>query len=80
MSETHSEKRNLKVPLNLCNKKSKKRSFKNDGKFNEDCIPDGIFPIGMIFCLGKAPIMIPYQYISKTFQEVLKTYHPTLRE
>ncbi|GFU35171.1 hypothetical protein NPIL_447251 [Nephila pilipes] len=47
MSETHSEKRKLgKAVESSANKKARREVSKNDGKFNEDCIPDGIFPIG----------------------------------
>ncbi|GFY12715.1 hypothetical protein TNCV_2449061 [Trichonephila clavipes] len=72
MSETHSEKRKFgKAGESSVNKESQKRSFKKSmGKFTEDCIPDGVFPIEMMFFVFlQAPIMIPHQY-NKTFQEI----------
>ncbi|GFY72640.1 hypothetical protein TNIN_21711 [Trichonephila inaurata madagascariensis] len=68
MSETHSEKRKLgKAVESSANKKARREVSKKYGKFPEDCIPDGVFPIG-----DKAPLMIRH----KTFQEVWKNLLP----
>ncbi|GFU46830.1 hypothetical protein TNCV_2604581 [Trichonephila clavipes] len=63
MSETHSEKRKFgKAGESSVNKKARREVSKKYGKFTEDCIPDGVFPIEMMFLSLQAPIMIPYQY------------------
>ncbi|GFX29725.1 uncharacterized protein TNCV_2750591 [Trichonephila clavipes] len=47
MSETHSEKRKFgKAGESSVNKKARREVSKKYGKFTEDCIPDGVFPIG----------------------------------
>ncbi|GFV68135.1 uncharacterized transposon-derived protein F54H12.3 [Trichonephila clavipes] len=47
MSETHSEKRKFeKAGEYSANKKARREVSKKYGKFTEDCIPDGVFPIG----------------------------------
>ncbi|GFS43927.1 uncharacterized protein NPIL_678191 [Nephila pilipes] len=47
MSETHSKKLKLgKAVESSANKKARREVSKYDGKFTDDCIPDGIFPIG----------------------------------
>ncbi|GFU54107.1 hypothetical protein TNCV_412731 [Trichonephila clavipes] len=47
MSETHSEKRKFgKAVEPSANKKARREVLKKYGKFTEDCIPDGVFPIG----------------------------------
>ncbi|GFV69114.1 hypothetical protein TNCV_1801991, partial [Trichonephila clavipes] len=46
MSETHSEKRKFgKAGESSVNKKARREVSKKYGKFTEDCIPDGVFPI-----------------------------------
>ncbi|GFS83201.1 hypothetical protein TNCV_1287741 [Trichonephila clavipes] len=63
MSETHSEKRKFgKSRESFVNKKARREVSKKYGKFTEDCIPDGVFPIEMMFLSLQAPIMIPHQY------------------
>ncbi|GFR13331.1 hypothetical protein TNCT_469961 [Trichonephila clavata] len=65
MSETHSEQRKLWKGRGIfCKIRKQEEKFqKKYGKFTEDCIPDGVFPIGDdVFCLCKQSIMIPYQY------------------
>ncbi|GFT17440.1 hypothetical protein TNCV_4806951 [Trichonephila clavipes] len=63
MSETHSEKRKFeKAGESSVNKKARREVSKKYGKFTEDCIPDGVFPIEMMFLSLQAPIMIPHQY------------------
>ncbi|GFS94026.1 hypothetical protein TNCV_2573571 [Trichonephila clavipes] len=64
VSETHSEKRKFgKAGESSVNKKARREVSKKYGKFTEDCIPDGVFPIGDdVFVFLQAPIMIPYQY------------------
>ncbi|GFT71074.1 hypothetical protein TNCV_1194431 [Trichonephila clavipes] len=47
MSETHSEKRKFgKAGESSANKKARREVSKKYGKFTEDYIPDGVFPIG----------------------------------
>ncbi|GFX44898.1 hypothetical protein TNCV_3429471 [Trichonephila clavipes] len=47
MPETHSEKRKFgKAVESSANKKARREVSKKYGKFTEDCIPDGVFPIG----------------------------------
>ncbi|GFW68305.1 hypothetical protein TNCV_2262951 [Trichonephila clavipes] len=47
MSETHSEKRKLgKAVESSANKKARRDVSKKYEKFTEDCISDGVFPIG----------------------------------
>ncbi|GFT21232.1 hypothetical protein TNCV_4685841 [Trichonephila clavipes] len=77
MSETHSEKRKFgKAGESSANKKARREVSKKYGKFTEDCIPDGVFPIEMMFLSLQAPIMIPYQYIRR-FKKYGKTYYTT---
>ncbi|GFX09045.1 hypothetical protein TNCV_4166241 [Trichonephila clavipes] len=50
MSETHSEKRKFGEAVeSSANKKARREVSKKYGKFTEDCIPDGVFPIGDVF-------------------------------
>ncbi|GFY66002.1 hypothetical protein TNIN_441131 [Trichonephila inaurata madagascariensis] len=77
MSETHSEKRKLgKAVESSANKKARKVS-KKYGKFTEDCIPDGVFPIGDgVFVFASTS----YDSVSvhkRRFKKYGKTYCPT---
>ncbi|GFX41236.1 hypothetical protein TNCV_2219341 [Trichonephila clavipes] len=63
MSETHSEKRKFgKAEESSVNKKARREVSKKYGKFTEDCIPDGVFQLEMMFLSLQVPIMIPHQY------------------
>ncbi|GFW61349.1 hypothetical protein TNCV_4136671 [Trichonephila clavipes] len=63
MSETHSEKRKFgKAGESSVNKKARREVSKKYGKFTEDCIPDGVFQLEMMFLSLQAPITIPHQY------------------
>ncbi|GFT50801.1 hypothetical protein TNCV_3729011 [Trichonephila clavipes] len=63
MSETHSAKEKFgKAGESSANKKPEEKFQKSMEKFTEDCIPDGVFPIEMMFLSLQAPITIPYQY------------------
>ncbi|GFY49141.1 hypothetical protein TNIN_469811 [Trichonephila inaurata madagascariensis] len=78
MSETHSEKRKLgKVVESCANKKTRREVSKKYGKFTEDCIPDGVFPIGDdVFVLASTY----YDSVSvniRRFKKYGKTYYPT---
>ncbi|GFR08231.1 hypothetical protein TNCT_328941, partial [Trichonephila clavata] len=78
MSETHSEQRKLgKVVESSANKKARREVSKKYGKFTEDCIPDGVFPIGDdVFVFAS----IYYDSVSvhiRRFKKYGKTYYPT---
>ncbi|GFR04536.1 hypothetical protein TNCT_432931 [Trichonephila clavata] len=74
MSETHSEQRKLgKVVESSANKKASREVSKKYGKFTEDCIPNGVFPIGDdVFVFAS----IYYDSAYKAFQEVWKNLLP----
>ncbi|GFW04784.1 chromo domain-containing protein [Trichonephila clavipes] len=71
MSETHSEKRKFgKAGESSVNKKARREVSKKYGKFTEDCIPDGVFPIGDdVFVFASVHI--------RRFKKYGKTYYPT---
>ncbi|GFW87254.1 hypothetical protein TNCV_4313771 [Trichonephila clavipes] len=78
MSETHSEKRKLgKAVESSANKKAKREVSKKYKKFTEDCIPDGVFPIGDdVFVFASTD----YDSVSvhiRRFKKYGKTYYPT---
>ncbi|GFQ96859.1 hypothetical protein TNCT_607641 [Trichonephila clavata] len=79
MSETHSEQRKLgKVVESSANKKARREVSKvKVWKFTEDCIPDGVFPIGDdVFVFAS----IYYDSVSvhiRRFKKYGKTYYPT---
>ncbi|GFU18991.1 hypothetical protein TNCV_2347661 [Trichonephila clavipes] len=78
MFETYSEKRKLgKAVKSSENKKARREVSKNYGKFNEDCIPDEIFPIGDdVFAF----VSTYYDSVSvhmRRFKKYGKTYDPT---
>ncbi|GFR18633.1 hypothetical protein TNCT_223011 [Trichonephila clavata] len=78
MSETHSEQRKLgKVVESSANKKARREVSKKYRKFTEDCIPDGVFPIGDdVFVFAS----IYYDSVSvhiRRFKKYGKTYYPT---
>ncbi|GFU37714.1 hypothetical protein TNCV_1465881 [Trichonephila clavipes] len=64
MSKTHSEKRKFGKPgESSANKKAIREVSKKYGKLTEDCIPDGVFPIGDdVFIFASTCYVIPYQY------------------
>ncbi|GFS43358.1 hypothetical protein NPIL_292751 [Nephila pilipes] len=78
MSETLSEKRKLgKAVESSANKKARREVSKNVGKFTEDCIPDGIFPIGdYVFVFAKTYYYSVSVHIRR-FKKYGKTYYPT---
>ncbi|GFS54150.1 hypothetical protein NPIL_373421 [Nephila pilipes] len=78
MSETHSEKRKLgKAVESSANKKARREVSKNDGKCNEDCIPDGIFPIGDDIFVFASTYYDSVSLHIRRFKKYGKTYYPT---
>ncbi|GFV34949.1 hypothetical protein TNCV_2097771 [Trichonephila clavipes] len=78
MSETHSEKRKFgNAGESSANKKARREVSKKYGKFTEDCIPDGVFPIGDdVFVFANTY----YDSVSvhiRRFKKYGKTYYPT---
>ncbi|GFX73883.1 hypothetical protein TNCV_396941 [Trichonephila clavipes] len=79
MSETHSEKRKFgKAGESSVNKKARREVSKKYGKFTEDCIPDGVFPIGDdVFVF--ASTYYDSASVHKTFQEIWQNILPNSR-
>ncbi|GFS97405.1 hypothetical protein TNCV_733431 [Trichonephila clavipes] len=78
MSETHSEKRKFgKAGKSSVNKKARREVSKKYGKFTEDCIPDGVFPIGDdVFVFANTYYDSASVHIRR-FKKYGKTYYPT---
>ncbi|GFR24361.1 hypothetical protein TNCT_701091 [Trichonephila clavata] len=75
MSETHSEKRKLgKVVESSANKKARREKY---GKFTEDCIPDGVFPIGDDVFVFASTYYDSVSVHIRRFKKYGKTYYPT---
>ncbi|GFQ72565.1 hypothetical protein TNCT_96471 [Trichonephila clavata] len=78
MSETHCEKRKLgKAVESSAYKKARKEVPKNYGKFTEDCIPDGIFPIGNDVFVFASTYYDSVSVHIRRFKKYEKTYFPT---
>ncbi|GFT15737.1 hypothetical protein NPIL_348871 [Nephila pilipes] len=78
MSETHSGKRKLgKAVESSANKKARREVSKNDGQFTEDCIPNGIFPIGDDILVFASTYYDSVSVHIRCFKKYGKTYCPT---
>ncbi|GFW86211.1 hypothetical protein TNCV_4779231 [Trichonephila clavipes] len=78
MSETHSEKRKFgKAGESSVNKKARREVSKKYGKFTEDCIPDGIFPIGDDVFVFASTYYDSVSVHIRRFKKYGKTYYPT---
>ncbi|GFT21724.1 uncharacterized protein TNCV_2969771 [Trichonephila clavipes] len=78
MSETHSEKRKFgKAGESSVNKKSRREVSKKYGKFTEDCIPDGVFPIGDDVFVFASTYYDSASVHIRRFKKYGKTYYPT---
>ncbi|GFS62525.1 uncharacterized protein TNCV_1263041 [Trichonephila clavipes] len=78
MSETHSEKRKFgKAGESSANKKARRDVSKKYGKFTEDCIPDGVFPIGDDVFLFESTYYDSVSVHIRRFKKYGKTYYPT---
>ncbi|GFS47561.1 hypothetical protein NPIL_405401 [Nephila pilipes] len=78
MSETHNEKRQLgKAGESSVNKKARREDSENDGKFTEDFIPDGIFPIGINVFVSASTYYDSVTVHIRRFKKYGKTYYPT---
>ncbi|GFT14752.1 hypothetical protein TNCV_99481 [Trichonephila clavipes] len=78
MSETHSEKRKFgKAGESSVNKKARREVSKKYGKFTEDCIPDGVFPIGDDVFVFTSTYYDSVSVHIRRFKKYGKTYYPT---
>ncbi|GFY34503.1 uncharacterized transposon-derived protein F54H12.3 [Trichonephila clavipes] len=78
MSETHSEKRKFgKAGESSANKKARREVSKKYGKFTEDCIPDGVFPIGDDVFVFSSTYYDSVSVHIRRFKKYGKTYYPT---
>ncbi|GFX65156.1 hypothetical protein TNCV_4820471 [Trichonephila clavipes] len=78
MSETHSEKRKFgKAGESSANKKARREVSKKYGKFTEDCIPDGVFPIGDDVFVFASTYYDSVSVHIRRFKKYGKTYYPT---
>ncbi|GFV34582.1 uncharacterized protein TNCV_1448881 [Trichonephila clavipes] len=78
MSETHSEKRKFgKAGESSVNKKARREVSKKYGKFTEDCIPDGVFPIGDDVFVFASTYYDSVSVHIRRFKKYGKTYYPT---
>ncbi|GFY29235.1 hypothetical protein TNCV_4723631 [Trichonephila clavipes] len=78
MSETHSEKRKFgKAVESSANKKARREVSKKYGKFTEDCIPDGVFPIGVDVFVFASTYYDSVSVHIRRFKKYGKTYYPT---
>ncbi|GFU03042.1 hypothetical protein TNCV_113511 [Trichonephila clavipes] len=85
MSETHSEKRKFgKAGESSANKKARREVsnnfdilFQKYGKFTEDCIPDGVFPIGDDVFVFASTYYDSVSVHIRRFKKYGKTYYPT---
>ncbi|GFT97347.1 uncharacterized protein TNCV_243711 [Trichonephila clavipes] len=78
MSETHSEKRKFgKAGESSANKKARREVSKKYGKFTEDCIPDGVFPIGDDVFVFASTYYDSASVHIRRFKKYGKTYYPT---
>ncbi|GFX08295.1 hypothetical protein TNCV_3267841 [Trichonephila clavipes] len=78
MSETRSEKRKFgKAGESSVNKKARREVSKKYGKFTEDCIPDGVFPIGDDVFVFASTYYDSASVHIRRFKKYGKTYYPT---
>ncbi|GFX63399.1 hypothetical protein TNCV_3620021 [Trichonephila clavipes] len=78
MSETHSEKRKFgKAAESSANKKARREVSKKYGKFTEDCIPDGVFPIGDDVFVYASTYYDSVSVHIRRFKKYGTTYYPT---
>ncbi|GFX28687.1 uncharacterized protein TNCV_4860511 [Trichonephila clavipes] len=78
MSETLSEKRKFgKAGESSVNKKARREVSKKYGKFTEDCIPDGVFPIGDDVFVFASTYYDSASVHIRRFKKYGKTYYPT---
>ncbi|GFT29816.1 hypothetical protein TNCV_4892091 [Trichonephila clavipes] len=78
MSETHSKKRKFgKAVKSSANKKARREVSKKYGKFTEDCIPDGVFPIGDDVFVFACTYYDSVSVHIRRFKKYGKTYYPT---
>ncbi|GFV07410.1 hypothetical protein TNCV_1737681 [Trichonephila clavipes] len=78
ISETHSEKRKFgKAGESSVNKKARREVLKKYGKFTEDCIPDGVFPIGDDVFVFASTYYDSVSVHIRRFKKYGKTYYPT---
>ncbi|GFW20725.1 hypothetical protein TNCV_1049481 [Trichonephila clavipes] len=78
MSETHSEKRKFgKAGESSANKKARREVSKKYEKFTEDCIPDGVFPIGDDVFVFASTYYDSVSVHIRRFKKYGKTYYPT---
>ncbi|GFY23794.1 hypothetical protein TNCV_3535881 [Trichonephila clavipes] len=78
ISETHSEKRKFKKAVeSSANKKARREVSKKYGKFTEDCIPDGGFPIGDDVFVFASTYYDSVSVHIRRFKKYGKTYYPT---
>ncbi|GFW88179.1 hypothetical protein TNCV_3500681 [Trichonephila clavipes] len=78
MSETHSEKRKFgNAGESSVNKKARREVSKKYGKFTEDCIPDGVFPIGDDVFVFASTYYDSVSVHIRRFKKYGKTYYPT---
>ncbi|GFV68148.1 uncharacterized transposon-derived protein F54H12.3 [Trichonephila clavipes] len=78
MSETHSKKRKFgKAGESSVNKKASREVSKKYGKFTEDCIPDGVFPIGDDVFVFASTYYDSASVHIRRFKKYGKTYYPT---
>ncbi|GFX61162.1 hypothetical protein TNCV_4565571 [Trichonephila clavipes] len=78
MSETHSEKRKFgKAVESSANKKPRREVSKKYGKFTEDFILDGVFPIGDDVFVFASTYYDSVSVHIKRFKKYGKTYYPT---
>ncbi|GFX14563.1 hypothetical protein TNCV_1986761 [Trichonephila clavipes] len=77
MSETHREKRKIgKAVESSANKKARREVSKKYGKFTEDCIPDGVFPIGDDVFVFASTYYDSESVHIRRFKKYGKTYYP----
>ncbi|GFU68244.1 hypothetical protein TNCV_39541 [Trichonephila clavipes] len=73
-----SEKRKFgKAGESSANKKARREISKKYGKFPEDCIPDGVFPIGDDVFVFASTYYDPVSVHIRRFKKYGKTYYPT---
>ncbi|GFV74911.1 uncharacterized protein TNCV_1041491 [Trichonephila clavipes] len=78
MSETHSEKRKFGTAVgSSANKKARREVSKKYEKFTEDCIPDGVFPIGDDVFVFASTYYDSVSVHIRRFKKYGKTYYPT---
>ncbi|GFV50920.1 hypothetical protein TNCV_2770061 [Trichonephila clavipes] len=76
MSETHSKKRKFGKAVESSANKKARREVSKYGKFTEDCIPDGVFPIGDDFFVFASTYYDSVSVHLRRFKKYGKTYYP----